>query len=58
MLQSGLGDREQTIRWIERETVDHSEWSILLAIDPWADLVRADPRFAAVIKRVGLEGVK
>jgi serine/threonine protein kinase/tetratricopeptide (TPR) repeat protein len=58
MLYSGLGDRNQTMKWIERQTADHSEWTIFLAVDPWVDLVRGDPRFGAVLRQVGLGDVK
>jgi hypothetical protein len=58
MLYSGLGDRDQTMKWVERQTADHSEWATLLAIDPWLDPIRGDPKFVAVQRRVGLGDVK
>jgi Flp pilus assembly protein TadD len=58
MVYIGLGERESAMNWVERESEDHSEWATLMAVDPWLDPLRSDPRFGAVLKRVGLAGVQ
>ncbi len=51
---AGLGDRDQVIHWLDLAIQDHSEWTIFLRVEPGFDLVRSDPRFVDVLRRVGL----
>ncbi|HUI11777.1 MAG TPA: protein kinase [Bacteroidota bacterium] len=51
---AGLGDREETLRWLSK-SVDESEIHVRsIKIDPSWDDVRGDPRFAAMVKKLGL----
>ena len=51
---AGLGDKDQAFQWLERSLQDHA-WDILyLNVDPLMDNLRADSRFADLVKRVGL----
>lgn len=51
----GLGEREQALDWLER-SVAHGHWIIYLGINPIFRPLHAEPRFRAVLKRVGLAG--
>jgi tetratricopeptide (TPR) repeat protein len=54
LIYAGLDDKEQTLTWLERAVEAHENPVVLLAVDPYWDGVRADPRFAALVRRVGL----
>jgi TolB-like protein/Tfp pilus assembly protein PilF len=49
----GLGEREQALSWLEKALADRSWWMTYLMIDPRFDLLRDDPRFAAILAGVG-----
>jgi serine/threonine-protein kinase len=49
----GLGDQPSTFEWLERAYDERSNWMVWLLKDPRWDPVRADPRFAAILDRVG-----
>lgn len=51
----GLGDREQAFVWLERAYAERSNLLWLLKVTPGLDLLRDDPRFADLLRRVGLE---
>ena len=51
---AGLGEKDQAFQWLERSLQDRA-WDITyLKVDPLMDNLRADPRFADLVKRVGL----
>jgi TolB-like protein/Tfp pilus assembly protein PilF len=51
----GLGDREKTFEWL-RKAYEERDWGMSdLNIDPVWDGLRSDPRFKALLKKVGLE---
>jgi TolB-like protein/Tfp pilus assembly protein PilF len=52
---AGLRDVEQTIQWLERAWERRDAAIPDLKSDPRFDSVRMDPRFAALLKRAGLE---
>jgi hypothetical protein len=47
----GLGDEEQAFAWLERAYQEHSNSLQLLKV---FDPIRGDPRFANLVRRVGL----
>jgi serine/threonine-protein kinase len=49
----GLGDKASTFEWLNRSYEERSNWMVWLLKDPRWDPVRSDPRFSAVIDRVG-----
>lgn len=49
------GDREAALTWLERAVDEHAPWLPELRLEPTYDLFRSDPRFLALVKRVGLE---
>ena len=51
---AGLGEKDQAFEWLERSNSDRA-WDILyVKTDPMMDSLRSDPRFAELVKRVGL----
>jgi TolB-like protein/Tfp pilus assembly protein PilF len=50
-----LGDYDQAFAWFERAYQEQSNILQLLKVDPFFDPVRADPRFADLVRRVGLD---
>jgi eukaryotic-like serine/threonine-protein kinase len=53
-LHASLGEREQALAWLER-TYDAREGLVVyLAVDPHFDPLRGEPRFRALLQRVGL----
>ncbi len=54
MLYVGLGDKDKAIIELEKSFNERGYYVPLLGVDPLMDPLRDDPRFAALIKRVGL----
>jgi TolB-like protein/Flp pilus assembly protein TadD len=50
----GLGDTEQTFYWLEQAYREQSNILQFLKTHPYFDSIRGDPRFADLIRRVGL----
>ncbi|MDX2031511.1 MAG: protein kinase [Blastocatellia bacterium] len=53
-LHAQLGDREQAFARLERAADDHNIYVTSLNIEPLWDGYRTDPRFVALVRRVGL----
>ena len=49
-----IGDREQALDWLEKSYRHHDYWMLFINVDPEMDPVRSDPRFQAVVKRLGV----
>jgi pentatricopeptide repeat protein len=50
----GLGDNEQAFAWLERAYQEQSNILQFLKVHPYFDPLREDPRFADLLRRVGL----
>jgi serine/threonine protein kinase/Flp pilus assembly protein TadD len=50
----GLGDKDQAFAWLEKAYQDRSVLLIWLRVEPLFDSLRDDPRFAELLRRVGL----
>ena len=49
----GLGDKNQTIEWLQRSYDERAAWMVWLLKDPRWDPMRGDTRFEAIVDRVG-----
>jgi eukaryotic-like serine/threonine-protein kinase len=54
VMYAGLGERDEAFRWLQKVGEDRSEWFSAVNVDPRLDGLHADPRFAAVLRSVGL----
>ena len=50
----GLGDKEHAFEWLEKAFRERSDILIYLQVDPRLDPIRSDPRFADLVRRVGI----
>jgi tetratricopeptide (TPR) repeat protein len=51
---AALGDRERALGLLERSGRERSEDLVLIKIDPRVDRLRSEPRFVALVRRLGL----
>ena len=49
------GDDSEALDWLERAVDEHTPWLPELKIDPMWDAVRSQPRFVALLRKIGLE---
>ncbi|MBI4624982.1 MAG: TIR domain-containing protein [Verrucomicrobia bacterium] len=50
-----LGEKERMFEWLEKMVADRDTWCVWLKQEPVWEPVRSDPRFQALMKKVGLE---
>jgi tetratricopeptide (TPR) repeat protein len=50
-----MGDKDKAFGYLEQSHQDRSEHMLYLGVEPLVDPLRSDPRFDALLKRVGLE---
>jgi serine/threonine protein kinase/Tfp pilus assembly protein PilF len=55
LIYMGLGQKDQAFEWLERAYKERDHWLETLKVHPWLDSLRSDPRFTALLKRIGLE---
>jgi len=53
-LAIGLGEPDQAFAWLEKAYAERDPYLTLLNADPVYDPLRADPRFRALLKKIGL----
>ena len=53
-IYAGLGDQDETFRLLEKGYQQRSAGMRYLAIDPFWDNIRSDPRYTDLLRRVGL----
>jgi serine/threonine protein kinase/tetratricopeptide (TPR) repeat protein len=53
-IYAGLGKKDEAFRLLEKGYQQHSAGMAYLAIDPFWDNVRSDPRYADLLRRIGL----
>jgi serine/threonine-protein kinase len=54
VIYTGLGDKERALEWLEKAFDDRSLEMIFLKVDPRFDRLHSDPRFANLLRRMGL----
>jgi tetratricopeptide (TPR) repeat protein len=53
-MYADLGDKEQAFQWLNTALQEHSEGVMCLKTDFLLDPLRSDPRFAELVRKVGL----
>lgn len=54
LIHAALADNENAFLWLERAMEDRSTQLVFLAQEPMFDALHADPRFAALVQRIGI----
>ncbi len=54
IVYAGLGEKEQAIEWLDKAYNGQDSNLVYLKVDPMFDSLRSDPRFADLLRRVGL----
>ncbi len=49
---TALGDKDRGIEWTRKAVEERSDYMIYLGTEPWADPLRADPRFQEILHEV------
>jgi TolB-like protein/class 3 adenylate cyclase/Flp pilus assembly protein TadD len=55
LIYTGLGDKDRAFEWLGRAYEERSRGMTSLKVAPELDSVRSDPRFTALLKKVGLD---
>ena len=53
-IYASLGEKDQAFEWLEKAYQDRHGWLITPQLDPTLEGLRSDPRFADLLKRIGL----
>jgi len=48
------GDRSLALDWLEKSYQHHDYWLLFINVDPEYDEIRSDPRFQAIVHRLGV----
>ena len=54
-IHAALGDKDEAFAWLEKAYHDRAAYLYALKVDPPFDPLRDDPRFTALLRRIGLE---
>ena len=55
LVHAALGQRDQAFHWLDRSVAERAHWLVWLNRDRRWDSIRDDPRFAAIVRRIGLQ---
>jgi eukaryotic-like serine/threonine-protein kinase len=53
-IYAGLGERDQAFAWLGKGSAEHSVGMLSLKVNPRFEVLRADPRFTDLLRRIGL----
>lgn len=54
LIYIGLGDKDQAFAWLNKADEERNDYLIYLKVEPAVDSLRSDPRFDALLRRIGL----
>jgi TolB-like protein/Flp pilus assembly protein TadD/predicted Ser/Thr protein kinase len=54
VVYAGVGNKDETFDWLQRACAERDYWVHNLNVDPGFDNIRSDPRYADLLRRVGL----
>jgi TolB-like protein len=49
-----LGETQMALDWLERSYQNHDYWLLFMNVEPEMDSIRAEPRFQAIVKKLGV----
>jgi Tfp pilus assembly protein PilF len=55
LVHAALGENDAAFEWLEKGYERREESVLSLKVDPKIDPLRSDPRFSALLKRIGVE---
>jgi Flp pilus assembly protein TadD len=55
MVHSGLGDKEEALKWLESACEERYNWMVWLGVEPMFENLRRAAPFEAMLRRIGLE---
>jgi len=55
LVYAGLGENDQALTWLEKAFAEHNGWLVFLKVEPRLEPLRAEARFSALLKKVGLQ---
>ena len=53
-LYGEMGERDQAFEWMEKAYEAHDSGLFFLRVTPLPDLLRSDPRFDGILRRIGI----
>ena len=53
LVYAGMGNKDEAFRWLEKAFDDRANWLVWLRFDPRWEALRADPRYAEMVHRMG-----
>jgi TolB-like protein/Tfp pilus assembly protein PilF len=54
LIYTGLGEKDRAFEWLEKAYEERSDLLVYLKVEPRLDSLRSDPRFADLLRRMGL----
>ena len=54
LVHLGLDERDQALELLQRAADERFPWAIHYSVNPQLDALRADPRFKALLQRIGI----
>lgn len=54
VLEVSVGRNDRAFEWLDKAYREHSWWLVTLLVEPGLDPIRNDPRFRALVQRVGI----
>ena len=54
MAYTRLGEKEPAFAWLTKAVEERNRFALEIKVDPRFDSLRSDPRFADIVRRVGL----
>ena len=55
VIYAGLGEKEQAIAWLEKARDERFNWIPFIQVDPIFDNLHSEPRFADILRSIGLQ---
>jgi hypothetical protein len=52
---AGLGEKDQALSWLDKAYAANESTLAHLKVNPLFDAVRSDPRFKALLRRIGFD---